>query len=357
MKGESAISAWQLAVLLFLSRVTHFFLAEPQREGPQALTAAIWLPLSILASVLLLLPDYFLLQKNKGKGLLDIAGERWGRMGLLFPVVFLLFSICVLVQTACSFSYFLTSAAYPQSSPWTLILLIFVVAGYTASMGYEPTARFGSFVLVALMAAVLFVGVSVWPQAQWEFLRPPSYDGWQNQLRLFIRFTLGNVETVALLFLLPAVNKNGGGVFWKWSLLSFVVLDGIILFATAALGDYAGTQRFPFYAVTKIAELSIFQRLDSLHMAIWVFLALIRLALFLEVGGKSLARLLPQKASKYAVSVCTVVSALLSGFLIGLPNILEKLGNLFAGGIPVLLLTVLLPILLLLSKRKKEAGQ
>ena len=66
MKGDSAISSWQLAVLLFLSRITYFFLAEPRSEGPQALTAAIWIPVSILANFLLLLPAYLLLQKNKG---------------------------------------------------------------------------------------------------------------------------------------------------------------------------------------------------------------------------------------------------------------------------------------------------
>ncbi len=81
MKGESAISSWQLTVLLFLSRITYFFLAEPQPEGPQALTAAIWMPVSILASFLLLLPACLLMRKHKGKGLLDIAGERWGKLG------------------------------------------------------------------------------------------------------------------------------------------------------------------------------------------------------------------------------------------------------------------------------------
>lgn len=357
MKGDSAISSWQLAVLLFLSRITYFFLAEPRSEGPQALTAAIWIPVSILANFLLLLPAYLLLQKNKGKGLLDIAAERWGRFSLIFPAGFLLFSVCVLVQTACSFSYFLTSTAYSQSSPWLFILLIFGVAGYAASMGYEPTARFGSFVFVALSAALLFVCASLWPQAQWEFLRPPVYDGWQSQLQLFIRLTLGNVETAALLFLLPAVAKNKGGVFWRWGILSVVVLDGIILFAAAVLGDYAQTQRFPFYAVTKIAELSIFQRLDSLHVALWVFMTLVRLALFLEVGGKSLARLLPSKVSRYAISICAAASALVAGCLTRWPYALERVGNLFAGGGPVLLLTVLLPLLLLWSKRKGEAGQ
>ena len=224
-------------------------------------------------------------------------------------------------------------------------------------MGYEPTARFGSFVLAALLLALLFVGISLWPQVQWEFLRPPSYDGWQSQLFLFINLTLGNVETAALLFLISAVNQNKRSVFWKWSLLSVVTLAAIFLFTAAALGDYAKSQRFPFYTVTKIAEVSIFQRLDSLHVALWVFITLVRLALFLEVSGKSLARMMPKKASKYAVAVCAALAAVLSGILTEKPDVLEALGNFFAGGVPVLLLTVLLPLLLLLSCRKGGTGR
>ena len=109
--------------------------------------------------------------------------------------------------------------------------------------------------------------------------------------------------------------------------------------------------------MTKIAEVSIFQRLDSLHVALWVFMALVRLSLFLEVAGKSLARMLPQKASKYTVGACAALAAVLSGILTEKPDVLEKLGDLFAGGLPALLLTVLLPLLLLLSCRKGRAGR
>lgn len=136
-----------------------------------------------------------------------------------------------------------------------------------------------------------------------------------------------------------------------------VALAAIFLFTAAALGDYAKSQRFPFYTVTKIAEVSIFQRLDSLHVALWVFMALVRLSLFLEVAGKSLARMLPQKASKYTVGACAALAAVLSGILTEKPDVLEKLGDLFAGGLPALLLTVLLPLLLLLSCRKGRAGR
>ena len=140
-------------------------------------------------------------------------------------------------------------------------------------------------------------------------------------------------------------------------MLSVVTLAAIFLFTAAALGDYAKSQRFPFYTVTKIAEVSIFQRLDSLHVALWVFITLVRLALFLEVSGKSLARMMPKKASKYAVAVCAALAAVLSGILTEKPDVLEALGNFFAGGVPVLLLTVLLPLLLLLSCRKGGTGR
>ncbi|MDD3192405.1 MAG: GerAB/ArcD/ProY family transporter [Oscillospiraceae bacterium] len=357
MRGKSAISSWQLAVLLFLSRIMQFFLAVSPEGQPGALTAALLLPASMAASILLLLPAYFLLRKNRGKGILDLAGERWGKLGAICSAAFFFFSLCVLVQTASAFSYFLTSTAYPDTSPWLFILLLFAVGGYAASMGYEPTARFGAFVFAALIAALLFTGFSLWPQAHWAFLRPPAGDSLQSQLQLFARLTLGNVETAALLFLIPAVNEKQKSVFWKWNLLTFGVGEGAILFTAAVLGDYGKSQRFPFYTVTKIAEVSIFQRLDSLHIALWVFMALVRLAVFLEVGGKSLARLLPTRAAKHAVATCAAVAALLSGVFTGQQHVLERIGSVFSSGAPVLWLTCLLPLFLLIFRRKGGAGR
>lgn len=106
MKGESAISSWQLAVLLFLSRVMQFFLAAPQNEQPGALTAALLLPASVAVSALLLLPAYFLLAGIRIRGLLDIAGERWGGAGLVYPAAFFLFSLCVLIRPPALFPIF-----------------------------------------------------------------------------------------------------------------------------------------------------------------------------------------------------------------------------------------------------------
>lgn len=223
-------------------------------------------------------------------------------------------------------------------------------------MGYEPTARFGSFVLAALLLALLFVGISLWPQVQWEFLRPPSYDGWQSQLFLFINLTLGNVETAALLFLFPAVNQNKRSVFWKWSLLSVVTLAAIFLFTAVALGDYAKSQRFPFYTVTKIAEVSIFQRLDSLSCG--------SLGVY-HVGSSGFIfrgiRKIPgtddaEKSIKICSSRLRGTAAVLSGILTEKPDVLEALGNFLPAAFRCFCLSVLLPLLLLLSCRKGGTG-
>ena len=195
MKGESAISSWQLAVLL--ARVMQFFWQRPRKNSQGRFKPPRFLPVSVVASAFAFTAAYCLLRRYPGKGLWILQGKTGA--GVVCPAAFFsFFSLCVLIQTTCAFSHFLTSVAYAQTSPRLFILLLLAVGGYTASMGYEPTARFGSFVLVAFVIALLFVGISLWPQAQWEFLRPPSCDGWQNQMFLFINLTLGNVETSAL---------------------------------------------------------------------------------------------------------------------------------------------------------------
>lgn len=357
MKGKSAIGSWQLAILLFLSRTMQFFLASPVKEQPGPVTTALLLPVSALLTGLLLVPAYCLMRRAEGKGIVDLAIQRWGKWGLLCPALYFLFSLCVLVQTSSAFAGFLTSVVYPDTSPWLFLLLLMAVGGYTAAMGYEPAARFGGFVFLAFVGAVVFAGICLWPQARLEYLPPPAYDSWQSQLRLLITLTLGNVETAALLFLIPVVNQEKKSVFWKWSLLSVAILEGVFLFTAAVLGDYAKSQRFPFYTVTKMAEVSVFQRLDSLYVALWVFMVLVRLAVFLEVGAKSLTQLLPQRASRYAVGILAALAAGCAGVLTGKPAVLERMGQVFSGGLPVVLLVGVLPLALLICHRQKGGSK
>lgn len=355
MKGKSAISAWQLAVLLFISRTMQFFLTASSQNGRiETLSLVMILPLSLAATAIVLLPAYFLQHRCEGRGLFDVAFAQWGKGGMALAIFFLLFALGVLIQTVSAFSYFLTSEVYPDTSPWLFILLLMAVGAYAASMGYEPTARYGSFVFIAFLIALVFAGISLLPQAEWEYLRPPVYNTMKEQWKLFLNLTLGNAEIIALLFLFPAVNKSKQSVFWKWSALSLVILEIIFVVSTAVLGDYAQSQRFPFYTVTKIAQVSIFERLDSLHVAIWVFMVLVRLALFLEVAGKSLARLLPKKAGKYSVCICAAAVAFIAGSLIDEPGVLQKMGQFLSAGIPVIVLAFLVPLILLIFERRGQ---
>ena len=135
------------------------------------------------------------------------------------------------------------------------------------------------------------------------------------------------------------------------------ILEGVFLFTAAVLGDYAKSQRFPFYTVTKMAEVSVFQRLDSLYVALWVFMVLVRLAVFLEVGAKSLTQLLPQRASRYAVGILAALAAGCAGVLTGKPAVLERMGQVFSGGLPVVLLVGVLPLALLICHRQKGGSK
>ena len=356
MRNQTAkISPWQCAILLFLSRMLSFFLASPQRIQPGPISFCLLLPLSAAVTGLFLLPAWRFCRRYPGMDLLSAARVRWGGWGNLLPAGFFLLAQMVLIQTVSAFSAFLNTAAYPETSPWLFILLLMAAAAYGAFMGREPVARFSAFVFAAFLLTVVFVGLTLLPQLQWDSLSPPAYDSRAGILRLFVTLTAGNVEGAALILLWPCVREKASSVYWRFSGMTVVVLSLSVLFTSAALGDYGATQRFPFFTVTKVAETTLFQRLDSLHIALWVFLAVLRLALFLQMAGRCLSVLLPTLPQRMAVLLSAGIAALIAGCLSRGTDGLSRMADLLSGGLPGFLCLFLLPLLLCLVGRRGGA--
>lgn len=352
MNRRAQISPWQAAVLLFSGRMLSFFLSPAGSARPSPITfCLLLLPAAVLGGMLVL-PACRLLKNYPGQDLLSASAIRWGKTAKLLSLSFFLLAQAVTVQTVSTFSSFLNASAYPEASPWLFILLLTAAAAYGAYMGHEPVARFGSFVFAALTASLFFVALHLIPQLQWESVLPPAYDTAKEVIGLLIALTAGNAELAVLLFLLPTVCEKAGSVYSRWCLLWVPAMAGAVLFTAAALGDYADTQRFPFFTVTKIAGTTLFQRLDSLHIALWVFLAVIRLALFLQMSSACLKQLLGPKCRSYTVWISAGLSAAAAGILSSHGKGLTTLSSILSGGLPVLFCCFFLPLLLLLFGRK-----
>ncbi|MDD2955922.1 MAG: GerAB/ArcD/ProY family transporter [Oscillospiraceae bacterium] len=358
MNRSSAISGAQLVTLLFTSRIFQFLTYSSSGKGQLGGTAMLLAtPLALLLTGLLLLPAYLLLRQNRGCGIVDCAYRYLGRAGGIPAAAMGLFALAVAAATVAGFEFFLSAGIYAEIPPWILIVTLTGAAVYAASMGYEPVSRVSTVVFVAFWAAFLFMGAALLPEMDPVYLRPLSYVAGKDFLRLCVITALSNTETVALLFMISVIKGRPTRCFWYWTGLLLAALELIALMTATALGDYGYSQRFPFYALTKIAEFSIFQRLDSLHTALWIFMALIKTSLYLRIAGEAFRFVLPQAARRWAVPGCGAAAALAAGFLAVEPQRTQRLSAALSGGWPVALLAFALPLWLLIRSRKKGKGE
>ncbi|MCI5802471.1 MAG: spore germination protein [Oscillospiraceae bacterium] len=359
MNRSSAISGAQLVTLLFISRIFDF-LTYPSPGGSQISgTAALAaFPVGIALTALLLLPACFLLRENHGCGVVDCAYRYLGKAGGV-PVALLMgiFALAVAADTATGFAIFLSAGIYAGAPAWFLIVTLMGAAVYAASMGYEPMSRVSTLVFVGFWAAFLFMGIALLPEMDPVYLRPVVSGESGKFWMLCIRLALGNTETVALLFMISVINGKPSRCFWYWAGLLLAVLELVALVSTMALGDYGSSQRFPFYALTKIAEFSIFQRLDSLHAALWIFMAFIKTSLYLRIAGEALRFLFPAKGRGFVIPACGAAAAGAAIYFAGEPRWADRLSQTVKGGAPVVLLALVLPALLLVLSRKKKRGE
>lgn len=246
----------------------------------------------------------------------------------------------------------MVNAVFTEANVWVIVLPIMAVATYAAHIGIEGISRSGFLVMVGFMIAFLFILFSSIPNVEMVNVKLPV-NGRFREIALSAYGVVSNTMEILLFYLLLPYCKSKikQGVFGL--VISLTVLTELItFFIVSVLGDFAASQTFPFYALASMSELSIFQRLDALHMGIWVFVAFIKLSLLIFLATEILKFITPKdkggnrrhRISLLITSVLVLVFAVPACYHIEWLRILYRI---LYSGVPVILLGVIIPILVL----------
>lgn len=342
----------QLLMVLFLSRIFTALTFTPQGDERIAgSTVMLGQLLSCLLQLLLLVPAWLLYRDHPRASVLDCANTLNRPLGGILAVLYGAFFLVNAVYTAASFDFFLTTAIYPNSSSWLPLILLVGVAWYGAHVGIEPLSRVAGFLFVGVLLSGVFIALALIPRYDLSNWVSPLYDGVEPVWRAAWGSLTRSTELAAVLLLVPMVKGNlRSGVLW-WQGITLVAFEAIGLGTLLALGEYAGTRLFPVYTLSTIAEFSIFQRMDALHMAVWVFLAALKTGLYLFLAAFCLRDILPQGQKKFALPFCAVLLLVGSIWLARQGGLLVGLTSPFGGVVPLLLLVAVCPLLLWLWER------
>lgn len=357
--NDVRISAPQLSLLLFLSCSFSVLEYTPALGDTQTgLTLLLSTLLGFALQCITVIPLIFLLKKHEGQDLIGCAWLVSPLLGRVLAAVLLVLFLMHLSGGYAIFSIFLTNIVYPQSSSAVVVLLLAFVCSASSTFGLQGTARAASIVCILFAASILFVGAAASDKAALLNLHAIPGDDIADIVNGGFENLSKNTELFVLSMLLPYIAKPKRKGICTYGFLTLLFLFTFLsqFLILLVLGDFGMQQTFPYYALTSVIDISIFQRLDSLHVVLWIFSALFRCTVCILCIKQCTAILFPKKGKRIVHWALLHAAAGFGVFFAEQIPLLRTL-NRSRGGV-IIAVVCILPLLLhliLIRKEKRNA--
>ena len=131
-------------------------------------------------------------------------------------------------------------------------------------------------------------------------------------------------------------------------------MECVVFFISTVLGELAAGEAYPFFLLTTVAQISIFQRMDALHVCVWVAVCFLRVTLFLWTMREQFAACLPLRArengrARWLLPFFALAAFGVAGGMLMREETAERMLAVLSTGIPILVLIVVIPLVCLLA--------
>lgn len=355
IQRTNQITVFQMVCVLLLCRFYQFLTYTPEQSGQ---AKGIWSLISVLCSALLtlilLIPVLALNKRDPGLSVIECIGNASPGYARIVALCYGVFAAVVALYTVSTFSVFISSTILPQASMFFLAASMILAAWYGAARGIEPSARLAFLILICFLASLIWIIRGVVPYLEIHTITgEPDQQAVWNFIKSIWSGTARDMEAVLFVLMLPYVKGNKKKGFIWYLVLYSVFAIVCILLMWFSLGKLAQYQRFPFYTLASMAQAPLLDRMDAIHIALWTFFAYLRAGIYLYFSGICFSHFKVRNTTK-KVLTCLGIAGLIAAavFLSGNTLFLTGLRYFMSGGIFTLFLIVVIPVSILLIRRK-----
>ncbi len=295
MKNRVSFGMAEAVVLLTISSMARIFMPFPRTlvelAGPAAwLSSMAGLSLALLQVLLF----YFLLKPHPDKNLMDITGRALGKVaGAGVNIFYAIFFMLISAEFTRTFSETLILSTLPRT-PISVVMTSFILmAVMGAYLGLETMARSARltypFVLVGI--SLIFFGLI----PLWDFTNLFPILG-TGPVDVFIKggFFSSAITEILLAAVIVQSFKGQhmyGKIVSRAMIMGFVYLILLeLIFIMTVNWNVAQESTLPFYQLSRLIYLGrFFQRVESIFIILWGFIAIIKIALSLYASAYVLA--------------------------------------------------------------------
>lgn len=139
---QQSIGAGLLYCIAFMSRpIVMLSLNSAVLGGNNAVDNTVSAGIGLLLSLISAIPVFWLCSRYPALNILDVASGAMGRVGLLVPILYLLYFILMGCYYVSFFAVFIGNVMDPKMPAWLIALGVIAVSCYGAKRGLEAIAR------------------------------------------------------------------------------------------------------------------------------------------------------------------------------------------------------------------------
>ncbi len=361
MSEEGRVTHKQLILLIALNRIIITITYLPSMNEPPAnqdiwLSELLFFPLQLLVA----LPIYLLWKRFPNQSIIEYSQTIAGKAGKLIGFLFITYILQSIAIALAQFGLFITSAVMPETPILFFYVTLVLICAYALQKGLEVISRLSEFIAPIVLIAITSVSLLLVKDMDLKKLTPVLENGLLPVLQGGLIYTSRTVEVLGLAMLLPYINnsKKVKMVFicsFALVTLYFVIISFPVL-TVYELGERKSL-KFPFYSAIRLVSIpSFIERVESVHMAIWVLGTFIKISFLYYLTALGLSQLLNLRDYKSLILPLGTIIIPLS--LLIAPSIVELQGftsyKIFTGY--SLSFLFVLPFLLLLIAIIRKKG-
>lgn len=303
MPGKSIITYKQLVLLVFTSRIIITLTNMPGLTDPPAnqdlwLSEFFGLPMMLLLSV----PLYLLWKRYPNQTIIQYSQVIAGRAGKLFGALYVWFFMHLTIITLYQYSSFVSTVVMPETPILFFIITMVLFGVYAARNGIEVICRMSELLTPIIMTSIIIIALLLAKDMDFKALIPVLEKGWGPVLHGGFTISARTTEILGIAMLLPNLNdtlkiKKVFLLSYTLMLIFFLIISVPIL--TTFGVELAKNRSFPFFDTVKLIKVGDFlERIEAIHMGIWLLGGLIKISFSLYLSVSGLSQLLNLKDYK-----------------------------------------------------------
>lgn len=353
MTETKKISLYQLAVLLIASRLFSEAVNFPLKTTEYSMQRFVIIITASLIVFLTYIPLILLSKKREGKGPITLLYERSNPLAWIGGIIIAAASVISAVSALCRLRFYAASTIFGQAPALLLVLLPLSACGFALYKGIQGAARSGAIFTGVFIFFLILISVSLSDKLDFQWLYPAFIEDKDSFAGEVWEQIGSNSEIFYFAALMEFVREKPQRAIYLYVPLVTLILEFMFLLEMLVLGPFLDSVSFPFFTVSAMSNIVLFQRLDGIDVAVWTLMCIVKITLALISVRAIFTRLVSEKAGKIAGYTGLIIVGVLSGFWGGDHGFTHIVTKILTCGIPLILGGVAVPLTGLVLSRKK----